>query len=88
LRAYGYPVLNHINAKQRINKDIQELIRELIRTSSVKSSQRKAVLQAQKSIKNRLKETGEYYSGGNFTFELFSESEEPPMTFNIGELVY
>ncbi|MFT4966409.1 MAG: hypothetical protein ACI89P_001235, partial [Colwellia sp.] len=42
---------------------------ELIRTFSVKLSQRKAVLQAQKSVKNRLNEMGEYYSGGNFTIE-------------------
>jgi hypothetical protein len=66
----------------------KKLIRKLIRKLSVKLSQRKAVLQAQKSVKNRLNETAEYYSGGNFTIEPFSKSEQPPMTLNIGELVY
>jgi hypothetical protein len=62
-------------------------LKKLIRTSSVKSSQRKAVLQVQKSIKNRLNETGEYYSGGNFTIEPFSESEQLPMTSNTGDWI-
>jgi hypothetical protein len=66
----------------------QKKLKKLIRTFSVKLSQRKAVLQAQKSVKNRLNEMGEYYSGGNFTIEPFSKSEQPPMTLNIGELVY
>jgi hypothetical protein len=44
---------------------------ELIRISSVKSSQRKAVLQAQKSIKNRLNETGSIIQVATSPLSLF-----------------